>query len=75
VKIALLGDSATQFLAMAIRGMGYEAGLNVDVYEADYDLIFETIIDAENKIYEEKFDYIVLFHSRKRCCIPSIAQE
>ncbi len=66
VKIALLGDSATQFLAMAIRGMGYEAGLDIQVYEADYDLIFETIIDAENKIYTDKFDYIVLFHSPEK---------
>lgn len=66
VKVALLGDSATQFLAMAIRGMGYEAGLNAEVYEADYDLIFETIIDPESKIYSEAFDHIILFHSTEK---------
>lgn len=30
IKISLLGDSATQFLATAIKGMGIERGYNID---------------------------------------------
>lgn len=66
VKIALLGDSATQFLAMAIRGSGYNAGLNIEVYEGDYDLIYETVLDTESRIYSDNFDYIILFHSTEK---------
>ena len=66
MKIALLGDSATQFFAMALRSSGYNAGLDIEVYEADYDLIYETILEADNKIYGENFDYILLFHSSEK---------
>ena len=66
VKVALLGDSATQFPAMAIRGSGYDAGLNIEVYEGDYDLIYETVLDIESKIYSDHSDYIVLFHSTEK---------
>ena len=66
VKIALLGDSATQFLAMAIRGSGFNAGLNIEVYEGDYDLIYETVLDKESNIYKDNFDYIILFNSTEK---------
>lgn len=36
VRVALLGDSALQFLGMAIRGYGYELGLNIDLWEAPF---------------------------------------
>ena len=66
VRVALLGDSATQFLAMAIKASGYNAGLNIDLFEADYDLVYETLIDKNHKIYTEKYDYIILFHSSEK---------
>ncbi len=66
LKIALLGDSATQFLAMAIRGSGFNAALDIDIYEGDYDLIYETVLDSESKIYKENFDQIILFHSSEK---------
>ena len=33
VRIALVGDTATQFLATAIKGMGIERGYQVDLFE------------------------------------------
>ncbi len=66
VKVALLGDSATQFLGMALRGQGFEAGLNIDLYEADYDLIYETIIDGNDKLYKENYEYIFIFQSTQK---------
>jgi len=45
VKIALLGDSSTQLLAQALKGQGYEAGINFDVFEADYNQIEGQIFD------------------------------
>lgn len=66
VKVALLGDSATQFLGMALRGQGFEAGLNIDLYEADYDLIYETIIDSNDKLYKDNYEYIFIFQSTQK---------
>ena len=34
-RIALLGDSATQLLAQAIRGYGYEVEMSFEIWEAD----------------------------------------
>ena len=33
VKVALVGDTATQFLATAIKGMGVERGYNIDLFD------------------------------------------
>ena len=36
IKVALTGDTATQFLATAIRGSGAERGYQIDLFEAEY---------------------------------------
>lgn len=44
VKVALLGDSATQFLSTALRGAGYERGFDLQILEADFlMLIYERL--------------------------------
>jgi predicted transcriptional regulator len=45
VKLALLGDSATQLIATVIKGMGIEYMLNIELYEADFDQIDRQIFD------------------------------
>ncbi len=66
IKAALLGDTATQLLAMAIRGQGYEAGLDIEVYETDYDLIYETVINPAEKLYNNNYEYIFIFISTEK---------
>ena len=39
VKLALLGDTATQLLATGIQGMGIERGYNIDLLEAEYNQV------------------------------------
>ncbi len=39
IKIALLSDSASQLLHNAIKAYGYEAQLDFEIYEADYNQI------------------------------------
>ena len=62
-KVALLGDTATQFLATAIRGIGLERGYNVNLYEAEYNQIERQFLDPTSELYEFDADYIVLFQS------------
>jgi len=63
IKVALLGDTATQFLATAIRGTGVERGYNIDLYEAEYNQVERELLDPTSEFYEFNADFIVLFQS------------
>ncbi|RFZ85788.1 HAD-IIIC family phosphatase [Mucilaginibacter terrenus] len=63
IKIALLGDSATQFLNQALRGTGYDRGYNLDVFEADFNQIEQQIFDPSSELYKFTPDVIVIFNS------------
>jgi FkbH-like protein len=63
VKVSLLGDTATQFLATAIRGTGVERGYNIDLYEAEYDQVERQLLDPTSEFYEFNADFIILFQS------------
>jgi len=65
-KLAILGDSSTQFLNNAIRGYGYEVGLNIEIYESDYGQIDQEIYDATSGLYAHKPDCILIFHSSQK---------
>lgn len=66
LKVALLGDSATQLLAQGIRGYGYEQQLDLDIYEAEYNQIDGEIADPHSTLYEFAPDFIVLFISSEK---------
>lgn len=63
IKIAVLGDSATQFLVQAIRGMGYERDLDLDIWEADFNQIEYQISDPNSELYESNPEIIIIFQS------------
>ena len=63
IKLAILGDSSTQFLNIAIKGLAYDYNLNIDIWEADYDQIQLQVIDAKSNLYRFKPDIILIFKS------------
>ena len=63
IKVALVGDTATQFLATAIKGMGVERGYNIDLFEAEYNQVERQFMDPTSDIYEFDADFIVVFQS------------
>ncbi len=63
IKIAVLGDTATQFLIQALRGSGFEHGLNLTIWEADFNQIESQVFDPSSELYEFKPDIVILFHS------------
>lgn len=65
-RVALLGDSATQFLAKAIRGQGFEEKMNLEVIEADFDQMERQILDPASELYEAKPEFIILYPSAER---------
>jgi len=63
IRLALLGDSATQFLAQAIRGMGYENKLDITIFEADFNQIERQILDSGSELYSYNPEYSIIFES------------
>ena len=62
-KIALLGDVATQFLTVAIKGMAYERGYNVDLFEAEFNQVERQVLDPTSDLYQFGPDYTIVFQS------------
>ena len=63
LKIAIVGDTATQFLATAIRGMGVERGYNIDLFEAEYNQVERQLLDPTSDLFQFNADFIVIFQS------------
>lgn len=68
VKLALVGDTATQLLVTAIRGMGIECGYNLEVFEAEYNQVERQFFDTSSDLYQFDADFIVLFLSTHKLC-------
>ncbi len=58
VRLAVLGDCATQHLCRAVRGCGFEEGLAVEIWEADYDQIELQLVDGASELYESRPDIV-----------------
>ena len=63
LKLALLGDTATQFLATAIKGIGIERGYNIDLFEAEYNQIEQQIFDPTSELNSFDAQFVVVFQS------------
>ena len=63
IKVALVGDTATQFLATAIKGMGVERSYNIDLFEAEYSQVERQLLDPTSDLYQFNADFIVIFQS------------
>ena len=61
MKVAVLGNSATQFFALAIRGYSALSGLPLQVFDADYNQIDAQLLDPSSETYEFKPDCIILY--------------
>lgn len=63
IKVAVLGDSATQFLVQAIRGLGFDNGFDLEIWEADFNQIERQILDDDSELYQFKPEIVILFLS------------
>jgi FkbH-like protein len=63
VRMALLGDSATQFVAQAIRGTGVEFSLNIELFESEFNQIDRQIFDPDSELYAFDPETVVIFES------------
>ena len=63
VKVALVGDTATQLLATTVRGAAVDMGFNIDLYEADYNQIEQQFLDPGSDLHNSDAQWIVLFQA------------
>ena len=63
LRVALLGDTATQLLALAIKGSAAERGLYLDLFEAEYNQVERQLLDPTSELYAFNADYIIIFQS------------
>lgn len=63
LKIALVGDTATQLLVTALRGIGVERCYNIVLFEAEYNQVERQFMDPTSELYEFDADFIVVFQS------------
>lgn len=63
IKLAVVGDTATQLFCTAIRGMGVERGYNIDLFEAEYNQVERQLLDPTSDLYKFDADFIVIFQS------------
>jgi FkbH-like protein len=63
IKLALVGDTATQFLATAIRGVGIERGWQIDLFEAEYNQVERQFLNPSSELYQFDAEVIVVFQS------------
>jgi FkbH-like protein len=66
IKIAVLGDSATQLLVQAIKGYGYEEKIKFECFESDFDQIERQTLDATSDLYQFNPEYVLIFQSTQK---------
>jgi FkbH-like protein len=65
VKVALLGDNATQFLAQSIVSYAIEYNFNLDLFEAEYAQIEKQIFDLKSQLYLHNPEFVLIYNSSR----------
>lgn len=63
IEVSLLGDTATQFLATSIKGIGVERGYNINLFEAEYNQVERQVLDPTSDLHAFGAKYTVVFQS------------
>jgi FkbH-like protein len=63
IKVALMGDTATQFLAQALRATGFDREFDFEIWEADFNQVERQVFDLESELYQFKPEIVILYQS------------
>ena len=62
IKVAVLGDTSTQFLNQAVRE-GFEKGFDLKIWEADYNQVERQVFDHASELYQFEPEVVIIFQS------------
>ncbi len=63
IKVAVLGDTSTQFLEEALRGLGYDYRLNIEIFAIRNFQIEQEIVNLDSDLYGFKPEIVIIFQS------------
>ncbi len=66
IKVAILANHASQFLAKALEYQGVINELNLEIYEADFDQIESSILNPSSGLYEFSPDFVYISYSSRK---------
>ncbi|RYE22465.1 MAG: hypothetical protein EOP51_13155, partial [Sphingobacteriales bacterium] len=66
LKLAVLGDSSTQFLVQALKGMCYQYQVNPEIFEADFNQVERQVFDPSSELYQFQPDIVLVFKSSEK---------
>ena len=67
-RVALLGDTATQLLATAIKGQAVDCRIAIDLYEGEYNQVERQLLDPTSDLYQYDADILIVFQSTHKLC-------
>lgn len=65
-KIAILGNSSTDYFRQALKGFGYETDYNFIIFEASLLQIEMQIYNPDSELYEFRPDFIIILKSTQK---------
>lgn len=63
IRVALLGDTATQLLVTAIKGEAVDRGYCLDLYEGEYNQVERQVMDPTSDFYQFDAEISIIFQS------------
>jgi FkbH-like protein len=63
LKVALLGDSMTQFLNVALRGTAIDRGYSLNIFEANYNQVQMQVQNPDSELHRFQPDFVIVFQS------------
>ena len=80
LKVALLGDTATQLLVTSIKGEAIDRNIALDIYEGEYNQVERQLLDPTSDLYQFDASIVVIFQSTHKLCehhslLPTEKQE
>ena len=80
LKVALLGDTATQLLVTSIKGDAIDRNIALDIYEGEYNQVERQLLDPTSDLYQFDASIVVIFQSTHKLCehhslLPTEKQE
>lgn len=68
IKVALLGDTATQLLVTSIKGEAVDRNIALDVYEGEYNQVERQLLDSTSDFYQFDAGIVIIFQSTHKLC-------
>lgn len=65
-RMVVLGNCATQFFSDSIEGMAKHKGINLNIFDTDYNQITEQLLNPESETYRFNPDVILLWLSTEK---------